>query len=379
VIGAGLVGAAATLALARGGWDVVRVAPMPAPASVEGWDARLYALSPGSRDWLQALGAWEGIDVARCCDVLAMRVSGDDGRSQVTFDATDARMPSLATIVESSGLARALEGALEREAASGTLDARVVGLDEAPGRARLSLSDGTGLEARLVVAADGADSPLRAMAGLAVNGHPYGHTGVVANLRASVDHRGVARQWFLGDAVLALLPLPGAMRSMVWSTRDEHARWLLDLSPEALAAEIGRVTAREAGDLEVIAPARGFPLRLQRAERLVGGRVALVGDAAHVVHPLAGQGLNLGLGDCRDLAAVLAERGPENDPGARALLERYARRRAEPVAAIRLATDGLFRLFGSRLPGARLLRNRGLALVDGAPLVKRWLAAQAVA
>lgn len=378
VVGGGRVGEAATLALAREGWDVAWVAPAEAPGPAEGWDARLYAVSPGSRDWLQDLGAWAGVDTARTCDVLAMRVSGDDGQAQIVFDATEARMPRLATLVESRELARGLAQALAGASLARVHD-RVVALEPGASRARLRLAGGGLLEAALVVAADGADSPLRAMAGLRVRGHPYGHTGVVANLRAQVDHRGVARQWFLGDAVLALLPLPGGLRSMVWSTGDDHANWLLGLAPGELAREIERVTAGEAGEVELLAPARGFALRLQQAERCVADRVALVGDAAHVVHPLAGQGLNLGLGDCRDLAAVLAERGPETDPGARALLERYARRRAEPVATMRLATDGLFRLFSSRWPGASLLRNRGLALVDGAPLLKRWLATRAVA
>ena len=378
VVGGGLVGAAAALALARDGWDPCWVAPPEPERPDEVWDARLYALSPASRRWLEDIGAWEGVDPARTCDVLAMRVSGDDGHSQIVFDASDAREPRLATIVEARSLARGLDRALSRESCV-RVDARVTALVREADRARLHLSGGGELGARLVVAADGADSPLRAMAGLTADSRPYGHTAVVANLRAGVEHRGVARQWFLGEAVLALLPLPGGVRSLVWSTREAHARWLLDLAPAELADEVSRVTGGEAGPLELLAPARGFALRLLSASRSVAERVALVGDAAHVVHPLAGQGLNLGLGDCRDLAAVLAARGPEDDPGARALLERYARRRAEPVAAIRLATDGLFRLFASRLPGAAALRNRGLSRIDASPLIKRWLAAQAVA
>ena len=378
VVGAGLVGAAAALALARAGWDVAWVAARDSDAAVEDWDSRVYALSPGSRDWLRGLGAWDGVDASRTCDVLAMRVSGDDGRSQIVFDATEARLPRLATIVESRELARGLERALGRHAVN-RVEGRVKSLGCGQASQRLRLADGREVEAALVVAADGAGSPLRAMAGLHASARPYGHSGVVAPLRAGVDHRGVARQWFMGGAVLALLPLPGGLRSMVWSTREDHAQWLLGLAPGDLAREIVRVTAGEAGAIELLAPARSFPLSLQQADRMVAGRFALVGDAAHVVHPLAGQGLNLGLGDCRDLAAVLCERGPEKDPGARALLERYSRRRAEPVATMRIATDGLFRLFGSRLPGVGLLRNRGLDLLDGVPLIKRWLAAQAAA
>ncbi|MCA3076039.1 MAG: FAD-dependent monooxygenase [Rhodocyclaceae bacterium] len=386
VVGAGLIGAAAVLGLTEAGLRVCWVAapgadagPAAAPGAAPGWDSRVYAVSPGSIEWLSSVGAWRGVDGTRTCDVTAMRVSGDDGRSGIGFDSHDARMPRLAVICESSNLACALERAV---AARGDTVTRIAGpvVDLRVGErtASVGLSGGTTLRTPLVVAADGAGSTVRELAGIAVDRRDYGQTAVVANFRCAVPHHGVARQWFFGDAVLALLPLPGDLRSMVWSCADAHAAWLLGLPLEALAGEVARVAGGEAGSLQALAPACGFPLRLQRVSQLVGPRVALVGDAAHTVHPLAGQGMNLGFGDCRELSAVLSARGPQSDPGDLGLLRRYQRGRAEPIATMRFATDGLFRLFSSTLPGVARLRNFGMGWVDRTPLLKRELMAAAM-
>jgi 2-octaprenylphenol hydroxylase len=390
VVGAGLIGAAAVLGLAEAGLRVAWVAP-PGPAAPgaangvhsgagDGWDSRIYAVSPGSIDWLSSVGAWQGVDAARTCDVSAMQVSGDDGRSGIGFDARDARRPRLAVICESSNLSQALERAVARHGEAVTrVSDTLADLRIGERVASVGLAGGTTLRAPLVVAADGAGSTVREHAGITVERRDYRHTAVVANFRCTRPHHGVARQWFFGDAVLALLPLPGDRRSMVWSCADDHAAWLLGLGAQALAAEVARVAGGEAGSLELLSPARGFALRLQRVSQLVAPRIALVGDAAHAVHPLAGQGMNLGFGDCRALSAVLSARGPQPDPGDLALLRRYQRARAEPIAAMRLATDGLFRLFASGLPGVGRLRNLGLGWVDRTPLLKRELIAAAMA
>jgi ubiquinone biosynthesis UbiH/UbiF/VisC/COQ6 family hydroxylase len=383
VVGAGLIGAAAVLGLAGAGLRVAWVAPGgPALSTVgtEDWDSRVYAVSPGSIEWLEAIGAWQGIDATRTCDVLAMQVSGDDGESGIGFDTRDARRPRLAVICESSNLALGLERAVAaRGEAITRLSDSMVDLRIGERATSVVLSGGATLRAPLVVAADGAGSKVRELAGIELDRRDYGHTAVVANFHCSEPHHGVARQWFFGDAVLALLPLPGDLRSMVWSCDDAHAAWLLGLPLQALADEVARVAGGAAGSLQALAPAAGFPLRLQRVSQLVAPRVALVGDAAHAVHPLAGQGMNLGFGDCRELSAVLAGRGPQPDPGDLRLLQRYQRARAEPVAAMRLATDGLFRLFSSTLPGVARLRNLGMGWVDRTPMLKRELIAAAIA
>jgi len=193
---------------------------------------------------------------------------------------------------------------------------------------------------------------------------------VVANFRCEKPHRNVAYQWFQQGAVLALLPLPGDHVSMVWSTSGAPG--------EDLCREVERATNGVLGQLSLVAPPRSYPLRRLSAERMVAPRVALAGDAAHVIHPLAGQGLNLGLQDARELAAVLESRGPRRDPGDLRLLRRYARARAEPILAMDTMVDSLFRLFSAESAVAANLRNTGLNLTNRLPVLKNMLMRQAL-
>jgi ubiquinone biosynthesis UbiH/UbiF/VisC/COQ6 family hydroxylase len=245
-------------------------------------------------------------------------------------------------------------------------------------QATLSLSDARQIEARLVVAADGAESALRRAAGIATRVHEYGQTGVVANFRAGQAHRDTAYQWFLNRGVLALLPLPGNQVSMVWSAADADAQELLAIGPEELARRVELASSGQLGKMEPVSVAAGFALRRMRAARLIAPRLALVGDTAHNVHPLAGQGLNLGFGDAQALAGVLVERGMENDIGAVSLLRRFERSRREDLVAMEAVTDGLQALFGSDLPGAKQLRNAGLRLVNRISPLKRLLVKRAL-
>jgi ubiquinone biosynthesis UbiH/UbiF/VisC/COQ6 family hydroxylase len=240
-----------------------------------------------------------------------------------------------------------------------------------------SLEDGRKFTAQLVVGADGARSLVRTQAGIAVQERAYGQRAVVANFACGRPHRNVAFQWFQGGAnggaVLALLPLPGDHVSMVWSTTDAEAARLLALSPAALAREVALASRESLGELALVTPQRGFTLQRLSADRLVAPRVALAGDAAHVIHPLAGQGANLGLQDARVLAAVLKEREPGRDPGDLRLLRRYERARAEDILAMRATVHGLFRLFGATGSGISRLRNAGLNLADRIPVLKNLL------
>ena len=188
---------------------------------------------------------------------------------------------------------------------------------------------------------------------------------------------GTAFQWFRADGVLALLPLPGNRTSLVWSVEQPLADELM-ATPEALGSRVGEATGHRLGRLEVITPPAAFPLRLARVERLVLPRLALVGDAAHNLHPLAGQGVNLGFQDARDLAQVLRDRGGCGDVGELRLLRRYERARREDVLAMTVVTDGLKRLFNNRLPPLSWLRNRGLNLVDRASPLKHLLIQRAL-
>ena len=376
VVGAGPVGLA--LARAVDGLEVAIVGEAPA-APAEGFDARVYAITPGNAAFLERLGAWRRLAAERIAPVRAMRVFGDDGRSLLEFDAYRAGAAELAWIVEDSALQAALHASLADEArVHRVIPARLEGLELDVDAARVRLEGGRTLTARLVVGADGAGSPVRARAGIDARREPYGQRAVVATFACERAHRGTAHQWFRGGEVLALLPLPGERVSMVWSVGEDDADRLLGLEPEALGRAAGEASGRVLGELRLEGRPRAYPLQRVCAARMVGARVALVGDAAHVIHPLAGQGANLGLQDARVLAETLAGREPGRDPGDARLLRRYARARAGDVWAMDATVHGLFRLFASPARPATLLRNAGLTLTGRLPVLKNLLIRQAM-
>ncbi|HXF65404.1 MAG TPA: UbiH/UbiF family hydroxylase [Burkholderiales bacterium] len=381
VVGGGPVGLSLAAALAGEGLATALIEPLaPAPAPADGsWDTRIYAVSPGNAAFLERCGAWARLPQERIERIEAMQVYGDDGRARLEFSAYEAGLRELAFIVENRELQYALWRRAQEQGASVFCPARWSGLEFGAEWARLRLADGTGIAARLVVGADGAQSRVRAEARIAVTERSYGQLGVVANFECEQPHRGTAFQWFRRDGVLALLPLPGKRVSMVWCIAEARARALAALSAADLAREVSEASRGALGQLRAITPAAAFPLGLLRVGQLVRPRLALVGDAAHNVHPLAGQGMNLGLRDARELAAVLAARGPRRDCGDYALLRRYERARAEDVLAMQLATHGLQKLFGSEAVWLSLARNLGLALVNRQPQLKSFLVHQAVA
>lgn len=382
IVGGGLVGLSLASALAGQGLRLALVEPQPPEGPLpaeDAWDGRVYALSPGSAAFLEACGAWQRLPPSRISRIEAMRVHGDDPRACLRFEAYDAGLRELAFIVENGRLQRALWEAVRERGVRVLRPARWSALAVGADCATLRLEDGAELRARLVVGADGAASRVRAESGIAVAEHDYRQLGMVANFSCAKPHRGTAWQWFRRDGVLALLPLPGARVSMVWSLARDRARRLLALPEAALAAEIESASRGALGALGTITPAAAFPLRLQRVAQLAKPRIALVGDAAHNVHPLAGQGVNLGFRDARELAAVLAGRGAQRDCGDPALLRRYERARREDVLVMQLATDGLQRLFSNEGLLLAGLRNIGLSLVDRQPLLKSLLVHRAAA
>ena len=380
VVGGGLVGMSLALALERAGLRLALIEPQP-PRPVpedDTWDQRVYAVSPGTSSFLDGLGAWQGLPPERVTRVEAMEIFGDDGAARLEFSAYDAGQRELAFIVENrllqQELWRAVDGATVRVCCPATCAALELGAREAT----LWLEDGTEIVARLVVGADGADSWVRAQAGVAVAPFDYGQLGVVANFSCEKPHDGVAFQWFRRDGVLALLPLAGNRVAMVWSIAKERAERLLRLPAVELAAEAGEASQGRLGALGVITPPVAFPLRLQRVAQLARPRVALAGDAAHSVHPLAGQGVNLGFRDARVLAATLATREGRYDCGDHALLRRYERARAEDVTLMQFTTHALQKLFNSDVVWLAGVRNAGLKLVDLQPQLKNFLVRQAV-
>ena len=365
IVGAGLVGLALARALAGSGLKLALVERNRSSGIASGdWDARVYAISPASEALLHDLGAWPNA-LGRAEPVTRMRIFGDRLGSELGFSAYEAHVSRLATIVENSVLVAALQESVRSQPELTIFSPAIcVGVSWKSSHATLRLESGEELRARLLVAADGADSWLRSEAGIAVAERAYGQTAVVANFAIGEPHQGVAFQWFRPDGVLALLPLPGDRASMVWSARQDLAERLLSLAPEALCAEVEAASRSLLGRLALITPPAAFMLRLIRARQLSAPRLALVGDAAHNLHPLAGQGVNLGFQDARELASVLASRGQERDAGSRALLRRYERARMEDVLAMTAATHGLQRLFNNSVAPLAWLRNLGLNLAD---------------
>lgn len=380
IVGGGPVGAALAIALAQ---DNMRVAliegRLPRQPGEGTWDTRVYALSPGNRQLLRTLNAWPNIAPERIAPIVGMRVCGDDGRSCIEFDALEAGSEDLGCIAEADRLQLALWDAARGEAGI-TLHcpARCESLHLEGDARTLTLTGGTRIDARLIVGADGPDSWLRGASGLTQKIKPYEQTAVVANFIAEQRHGGVARQWFRADGVLAWLPLPGDRVSMVWSAENAVAEQLLGLDPKTLCERVAEAGGHGLGSMTLLGTPAALPLRLVAVPQTVKAGVALVGDAAHVVHPLAGQGINLGFRDVMMLAQVLRERGPHEAAGELAVLRRYERARREDWLATKWLTDGLQRLFASQgrpWPG---LRNWGLAMTDRLPGLKRRFMAHAM-
>lgn len=371
IVGGGLAGASLALALRDSRLRIALVEGR-APSPPAGWDARIYAISPANVAFLEALGAWKHLDAQRMAPIRRMQVFGDAG-GRLEFSAFDTGVPELGWILESSSMACEFWESAKRQA-NLTLFCPAVpeALEFRHDAAVLRLVDGALLSARLIVAADGRDSWTRQAAGLAAINTPYGEKGVVANFATALPHRNTAWQWFRDDGVLAFLPLPGNRMSIVWSTPDRQADALCALPPEAFCETVAAAGGGVLGRLELLTPPAAFPLRLMRVPQTVAPRLALIGDAAHGIHPLSGHGINLGFQDARELASLLAATPPWQDPGDLRLLRRYQRARREETLLLQGTTDALRRLFAG---GGALgpLRNFGLNLTNGLPFVKNAL------
>jgi ubiquinone biosynthesis UbiH/UbiF/VisC/COQ6 family hydroxylase len=378
IVGGGLAGLALAAALRRSALSVALVEGK-APGFPEGWDSRVYAISPANARFLDALGAWNHMDATRLEAVRAMEIHGDAG-GRLDFTAYGSGVSELAWILESSLMQRELWETVKRQ---GNLTlfcpARPQALALETDAALLTLDDGRTIAARLIVAADGAESWTRSAAGIDARFDPYDQLGVVANFATELPHRGTAFQWFRQDGVLAWLPLPGNRISMVWSAPEERGRELLALDRAALCAQVAEAGNQRLGALELITAAAGFPLRLMRAPKMVAPRLALIGDAAHTIHPLSGHGINLGFQDAQVLATVLCDKPGHVDCGDLALLRGYERARKEEVVTLQTVTDSLHDLFGPAAGSLQRLRNFGLNLTNTLPVVKNLLVRYALA
>lgn len=380
IIGGGLVGASLAASLRDSGLRLALVesAPPPQlPADPSDWDARIYAITPGNAQFLHECGAWQRLDMSRVQQVEEMRVFGDTG-SKLNFSAYQLGVPEMAFIVESRLLQDALWQGLHKQDNLTLLhpaQCNSLTIDDAA--AHLTLKDGRKVKAKLIVGADGRDSWVRRQAGMPEVPTPYHQHGVVANFNISRAHRGIAYQWFTGDSILALLPLPGRRVSMVWSISPEKSAELLALTPAELCTRVAAASNHVLGALELITPPAAFPLRVLNLAHITQPRLALVGDAAHNVHPLAGQGVNLGLRDARELAQTILLRGAL-DCGNLTLLRRYEKARQEDILSMQLTTDALKHLFINGNLLLRIIRNVGMTATNAFTPLKKMLARHAL-
>lgn len=376
VAGGGVVGATAALALARLGLSVVLVeGRAPAPWSEAKPDLRVFAFAHDNAALFESIGAWSGIDgrdgrPTRLQPYRRMRVWDAAGGGELAFDADRLGRRELGWIVENGLLADRLWACLPAAGVDVRCPARVEALEHDESGVRLRLDDGGRISARIALAADGAGSTLRRLAGIGVDGHGYGQSGVVGYVRTERPHEATAWQRFLPGGPLALLPFADGSCSIVWSQPTADAERVLAMDDQAFGAALERAFDRRLGRIEPCSPRAAFPLRLQLAERYAQGRVLLAGDAAHVMHPLAGQGVNIGLRDVATLrdsvAEALARRQAWDTPQR---IARWARtRRSEATLAAR-TFDGINRVYTSDSPAAVLLRGHALGLAGRLPPV----------
>lgn len=380
VVGGGMVGAATALALARAGVGVALLeARSPAAwCADDEVDLRVVGLAPSSLALLDELGVWRSIHAARAGLYRHMHVWDAESGASIDFDATSDGRDALGYIVENNLVQWTLWQALEDAGVQRLCPAEVTGFETREDRIQLNLADGETLSAALLVAADGAGSPLRQLAGIRTRGRDYAQRGVVAHVGTERPHQDTAWQRFLCTGPVALLPLADGRCSLVWSLPEAEAQRVLALDDQAFCNALGVATDFRLGRITTTTPRAAFPLKLQLAERYQAERLVLLGDAAHAVHPLAGQGVNLGLRDVVELRDVLmAARQAGADIGAAHVLRRYARRRRSADTLDALGFDALARIYAWQSPPLVAARGLGVRLLDRLSPLKRRLSEHA--
>jgi 2-octaprenyl-6-methoxyphenol hydroxylase len=375
IVGGGLVGMTLGIAVGGAGMRVAVIDRLaPAETLAAPFDGRASAIAFASHRALAATGIWPHLaDHAEA--IREIRVSDRGSLMFLHYDHRELGDDGpLGFMLENRHIRQGLHArAAEIPALSRFAPASVVDCRRTPDGAALELDDGTRLTARLVVAADGRDSALRRDAGIGVVGWPYDQSGIVCTIAHERPHRGIAHERFLPGGPFAILPLRGERSSLVWTEPTADAARFVALDQAAFEAEVDARVGGFLGAVSVVGPRWSYPLALHNAERYVDRRLALVGDAAHGMHPIAGQGLNLGLRDVAALAEVLTDAARiGTDVGSDAVLRRYQRWRTVDSAVLLAVTDGLNRLFGSEFAPVRVARDVGLATVNRIPALKRF-------
>ncbi len=380
VVGGGMVGAAAALALARAGLNVAMLEARPPSA----WsadsevDLRVVGLAPSSLALLDELGVWTSIRGARAGRYRHMHVWDDGSGASIDFDAVSEGRDALGYIVENNLVQWTLWQALRDAGVRCLCPVQVTGFEAREDRVQLQLADGDTLSAAVLVAADGAGSPLRQLAGIGTRGRDYAQRAVVAHVGTERPHEQTAWQRFLSSGPLALLPLADGRSSLVWTLPEAEAQRVLALDDQAFRDELGAASDFRLGRITSTTARAAFPLKLQLAERYQAERFVLLGDAAHAVHPLAGQGVNLGLRDVVELRdTLLAARLAGRDIGAVHVLRRYARRQRSADTLDALGFDALARIYALRSPPLVAARGLGVRLLDRLSPLKRRLSEHA--
>ena len=393
VVGGGITGKACALGMAQLGLQTLEIAPdlgqtVPNPQGSE-WGQRIYAFSPSTQKLLAHLQIWDALDHSRLQVVRDMRIYGDRGEKndQLHLSAFEAGTPQLAWIGESNLIEHTLDQASrfqnKLERISDTVEKIKVDIEGSS----LHLKNSGIVRASLVIAADGANSPIRSEIGISASEESYSQSAVVANWTCTYPHLETAFQWFLpGGDIVAMLPLPNKQVSMVWSTSPELAAELLQLSQsqwlDRFASIANGAITKQLGELTLNSAPAAYPLRKIRAARFIGPetnpKVVLIGDAAHVMHPLAGQGLNLGLRDVAVLLNIFSKRESFRSLSDLNLLRRYERQRQGDTSALLWVTDKLKKLFSGSSSTEKQLRNWGLGLVNKSHFIKQRLIERAL-
>ncbi|MEY4642171.1 MAG: hypothetical protein RLZZ227_2165 [Pseudomonadota bacterium] len=384
-----MVGLAMALALAPTGLRIALLDPQPAPPAAAtlrpemgraDFDPRVSALTPASRSLLASLGVWQSLQELRVCPYTDMQVWDADGTGSIHFSAAELHQPCLGYIVENSLVSAVLADAVRANAGIELLHASLVSYSTQGDTQLVTLAGGEHVRARLLIGADGSNSQVRTLAGIATKESNTGHRALVTTARTERGHQSTAWQRFMQSGPLAFLPLhlPGAAvqahSSIVWSCVPELADELLALDDAQFARRLEIAFERRLGAVEAVAPRFAFPLWQKHASCYVQPGLALIGDAAHTIHPLAGQGVNLGLADVRSLAAVLARSIARGEDFASAqVLSRYQRERKAANLGMLLAMDGFKHAFGSDDVHLRWLRNAGLKAADRLSPLKQAL------
>ena len=376
VVGAGLVGLSAAIAFAQQGKKVVLVdAKKPVVKLKKAWDERVYALTPATESWLKSIGVWAHVDVSRVNPINAMHLF-DEANHLLALRDEDANLPNLGLIIENQHLTHALWLQLKALDVTIIADAPCQSLNISRQQAVLSLANGQKIIAQLIVAADGVNSWVRQQTVITVKQKDFHQTAIVGNFLAEKPHQHIARQWFRPHDVLALLPMPDKMVSIVWSVSTERASELLALSGEELAHHVRESSQSVLGDLKQVGNTQSFTLNQQTASQLIAERVVLAGDAAHQIHPMAGQGVNLGFRDVIQLASVATKLHSMQDIGDNTVLRQYERARKADIVTMNQLTSGLDGLFASEVSLLKKLRHWGLQQLNNQAAIKKLLIQQ---